>query len=99
MNMKQNQIKQTVTSDAFWIKTLFIVMFFIVYRVLDIVLLLVTLGQWLFTLITGEPHPALVKFGGSLGLYLKQITFFLTGVTEEKPYPFQDWPKVKKEQE
>lgn len=92
-----NQIKNTITSDAFWVKTLFIVMFFLVYRVLDIVLLLVTLSQWLFTLITGEPHPTLVKFGGSLGVYLKQITFFLTGGAQEKPYPFQDWPKAEQE--
>src|SRR5690554_3160431 len=90
-----NKIKDTVTSDAFWVKTLFVVMFFIVYRVLDIVLLLATLGQWLFTLITGSPHPALVKFGASLGLYIQQITFYLTSVSEDKPYPFQDWPKLK----
>lgn len=93
-----NKIKDTITSDAFWVKTLFVVMFFIVYRVLDIVLLLVTLGQWLFTLITGSPHPSLVKFGASLGLFLQQITFFLTSVSEDKPYPFQDWPKLKQEE-
>ncbi len=93
-----NKIKDTVTSDAFWVKTLFVVMFFIVYRVLDIVLLLATLGQWLFTLITGSPHPSLVKFGASLGLYIQQITFYLTSVSEDKPYPFQDWPKLKEEE-
>lgn len=93
-----NKFKDTVTSDSFWVKTLFVVMFFIVYRVLDIVLLLATLGQWLFTLITGSPHPSLVKFGASLGLYLQQITFFLTSVNEEKPYPFQDWPRLQQEE-
>lgn len=93
-----NKFKDTVTSDSFWVKTLFVVMFFLVYRVLDIVLLLATLGQWLFTLITGSPHPSLVKFGASLGLYLQQITFFLTSVSDDKPYPFQDWPRLKKEE-
>ncbi|HUH57268.1 MAG TPA: DUF4389 domain-containing protein [Pseudomonadales bacterium] len=92
-----NKFKDTVTSDSFWVKTLFVVMFFLVYRVLDIVLLLATLGQWLFTLITGSPHASLVKFGASLGLYLQQITFYLTSVSEDKPYPFQDWPRLQQE--
>lgn len=93
-----NKIKETVTSDSFWVKTLFVVMFFVVYRVLDIILLLATLSQWLFTLTTGSPHPAIVKFGASLGIYLQQITFYLTSVSEEKPFPFQDWPKLSQEE-
>lgn len=87
------EFKKTVLSDSFWVRTLFVVLFFFVYRLLDIVLLLSTLGQWLFTLFTGKPHATLVKFGASLGIYLQQITHFLTAASEEKPFPFSDWPQ------
>ena len=36
-----NDFKENVTSDAFWLKTLYIIAFFIVYRVLDLLLLLI----------------------------------------------------------
>ena len=92
-----NEFKKTVSSDSFWIRTLFVVLYFVLYRVLDIVLLLTTLGQWLFTLFTGKPHSALTHFGYSLGVYLQQIAHYLSAVTDDKPYPFQDWPKSDKD--
>lgn len=90
-----NDYKQNVKSDAFWLRTLFMVLFFLVYRVIDVILLLVTLVQWGFTLVTGEPNPVLRQFGDSLGVYARQIIHYLTGVTDEKPYPFMDWPDSK----
>ncbi|MEN9464688.1 MAG: hypothetical protein RL217_869 [Pseudomonadota bacterium] len=86
-------LKNTLLSDAFWIRTLFLVVFYLVFRLLDIVLLLVTLGQWFYQIITGEKHLILAEFGASLGEYAKQIADFLSGASDEKPYPFQDWPK------
>lgn len=88
------EFKQKISSDAFWLKTVFVIAYFLVYRVLDLVLLLTTLGQWLFTLFTGKPNAGLRNFGASLGVYLQQITHFLTAASEQKPFPFQDWPQV-----
>ena len=88
------EFKEKIVSDAFWLKTIFVLLYFVVYRVLDIVLLLVTIGQWLFTLFTGEPNAGLRNFGASLGIYLQQITYFLTSVSDQKPFPFQDWPNA-----
>lgn len=88
-----SEFKSNVTSDAFWLKTLYTVGFFLVYRVLDILLLLVTLVQWVFTLLTGSPNTALAEFGASLGVYVQQIVHYLTGSSDEKPFPFQDWPQ------
>lgn len=91
--------KEKILSDAFWVRTLFVVLFFVIYRLLDIVLLLTTIVQWLFVLLTGNPHPAVVQFGGSIGIYLQQITHYLTAVTDTKPFPFSDWPQVEESSE
>lgn len=87
------EFKKNITSDSFWLRSIFIIAFFVVYRLLDIVLLLSTVGQWLFTLFTGKSHPDLRRFGASLGLYLQQISYYLTAASDEKPFPFSDWPK------
>lgn len=86
------ELKKTLCSDSFWLRTVFMLVFFLVYRLLDVVLLLTTIGQWLYTLFAGEPQPNLRRFGASLGLYLQQITYFLTAASEQKPFPFSDWP-------
>jgi hypothetical protein len=87
-----SELKKSMVSDAFWLKTLYLVGFFVVYRVLDLVLLLLTVAQWAFQLISGEPNHALRDFGSSLGKYLAQVVHYLSGASDDKPYPFQDWP-------
>lgn len=88
-----SDLKENVTSDAFWLKTLYLIGFFIVYRVLDLVILLLGAVQWGFRLLTGEANQELASFGGSLGTYVGEIIHYLSGASEEKPFPFKDWPE------
>ena len=88
-----SDLKDNVTSDAFWLKTIYLVGFFVVYRILDLVILFLGAAQWGFRLLTGDVNPALAQFGDSLGAYIGQIVQYLSGATEDKPYPFQDWPE------
>lgn len=83
---------KTIRSDSFWIRTIFTLLFFIVYRVLDIVVLVATLAQWLFVLVTGDNNPRLLRFSQGLAIYLQQIVAYLTQASDQKPYPFDDWP-------
>ena len=82
-----------LTSDSFWIRTLFLMLFYIVYRLLDLVVLVVMIGQWLHQLITNSEQQALKDFGYRLGVYSAQIVQYLTAASEHKPFPFNDWPE------
>jgi len=94
--MSGDGIRNNVTSDSFWIRTIYTVIFVLISRVLDLVLLVTTLIQWLSQLISGEPNKSLQGFCYSLGIYYQQTTHFLTGVSEQKPFPFSDWPEAEK---
>lgn len=87
-----SEIKQSIESDAFWIRTLFIIFFSIVYRILDVVVLFLVLVQWGFSLMTGQVNPALNQFSAGLSCYIAQIVRYVTGNSENKPFPFTDWP-------
>jgi len=90
MNQKwQNNIK----SESFWLRSLFMVLFFIVYRIMDILVLLVALSQWIYVLLTGDANASLGRFAGGLAAYVAQIIQYLSYKTEEKPFPFSDWPQ------
>jgi hypothetical protein len=89
-----SEIKQSIESDAFWVRTLFIILYSIVYRILDMVVLFLVIVQWGFTLATGSVNPALSQFSGGLACYISQIVEYVTGHSETKPFPFADWPTL-----
>ena len=60
----------------------------------DLVLLLVVLTQTLLNMFSGEPSGSIQIFGKSLGVYLQQISEYLSYASDEKPFPFSDWPVV-----
>ncbi len=74
------------------IKILYLILFYLIYRITDLVLLVVMLIQVGLSIFSGEPSDSIKLFGKSLGAYLKQISEFLSYASEEKPFPFSDWP-------
>ncbi len=90
-----SDMKQSIESDAFWVRTLFIIMFSIIYRILDVVVLFMVIVQWGFTLVTGQVNPALDQFSAGLANYISQIVRYITNNSESKPFPFTDWPTPK----
>lgn len=74
------------------IKILYLILFYLIYRITDVILLLVLLVQTILNLFSGEPSQSIKEFGKSLGVYLQQISEFLSYASEEKPFPFSDWP-------
>lgn len=77
------------------LKILYLILFYLIFRITDLVLLLVLLVQTLLNLFSGEPSQSIKEFGKSLGVYLQQISEFLSYASEDKPYPFSDWPDAR----
>ena len=90
--MMDNNWSKNLKSESFWLRSLFMVLFFIVYRIVDILLLLVAISQWFYVLLSGDANQGLSNFAKGLSLYVAQIINYLSYNTEEKPYPFTDWP-------
>lgn len=68
-------------------------LFFIVaFGIGEALLIIITVVQFLWILITGRFNPNLVDFGQSLSKWVADVTNFQTGVTEEKPFPWSEWP-------
>lgn len=75
-------------------RILYVILFYVIFSFTDILMALIALVQSIAVLLGNEPLPSLQKFGSSLGVYLKQISEFLSFSSDEKPYPFSDWPIV-----
>ncbi|WP_426417539.1 DUF4389 domain-containing protein [Aestuariirhabdus sp. LZHN29] len=89
----EESIKQHLKSESQWLRLLFMVVFWVIMQIARLVVGVVVLAQILFALVTGGPNTNLLNFSRSLNLFIYQTLQFLTYNSDEKPFPFSDWPQ------
>jgi hypothetical protein len=89
---EQSELKVRLLSTEHWLRFVFMLLFAVVAGVASYVVAVLIIIQFLFALVTGTGEERLKAFGGSLSKYLFQILQYLTYNSEEKPFPFNDWP-------
>jgi hypothetical protein len=87
-----DDVKTHVKSKSTWTRLIYLILYGIIYRVAEIVLLAITIVQFLKSLLTGSPFTRLQSFGGALAEYNKQLVAFLSYQSDEKPFPVGPWP-------
>lgn len=80
-------------SEGKFIRLAYVVLFYLIYSISDVVLLVIAVLQSVLNIFTNEPSRTLTDFGSSLSTYLKQIAEYLSYSSEFKPFPFNDWPE------
>ena len=75
-----------------WVRGLYMLLMVLICHLAGTVLFVLSLIQFVMTLLTDTPNSRLVSFGRSLALYIQQAANFLVCATEELPFPFKDWP-------
>ena len=78
-----------------WMFFLWMLLFVLVWQVAELLLGAVVVIQLVYRLIYGAPNGSLMAFGDSLSQYLAQIGRFGTFHSDEKPWPFADWPSAR----
>lgn len=88
----QTDLAPSSTSNV-WKRGAIMVLFLICFSIAHWVLYAVTVVQFLWMLIASERNAFLASFGRSLGLWLAETAWFLSGDTEERPFPWRPWPQ------
>lgn len=79
-------------SRPHWFRGLYMLLFLVIYNVVEALVVLVAVFQFGHTLFTGGTNQRLVGFGRHLSGYIFEIMRYLTYVSDERPYPFNPWP-------
>lgn len=90
--MDNEQLKSNLTSSKHWLRLIFMLLFAAVLQLASLVMWILVIVQFFFSLITGEDNQHLRRFGHSLSTYIYDVLKFLCYSSEEKPFPFADWP-------
>lgn len=92
--MDNEQLKSNLTSSKHWLRLVFMLLFAAVLQLASLVMWVLVVVQFLFSLITGADNQHLRRFGHSLSTYIYDVLKFLCYSSEEKPFPFADWPSA-----
>lgn len=87
--MNESKLKQ---HESILLRILWMVLFVLVWQVAEVMLAVAVLVQLVYRLFNGAPSLSVMSFGDSLSQYLAQIGRFGTFHTDQKPWPFADWP-------
>lgn len=90
--MNNEELKSNLLSSRHWLRLVFMILFAALLQVAGIIMWVLVLLQFVFSLVTGQDNVNLRRFGFSLSTYIYQALQFLTYNSEEKPFPFADWP-------
>ena len=77
-----------------WLTALYMIFFLLAFAVGESILGFVAVVQFLWLLITGGPNLALRRFGMSLSRWFADVVRFLTCASDDKPFPWKDWPSA-----
>ncbi len=89
-----DSVKKHLTSSSTWVRAFFLVLFSAAFVIAEIVVAAIMIFQLGSKLFTGKINDQLVILGKRVSTYVYQIKLFLTYNTEQKPFPFDAWPKA-----
>lgn len=79
-------------TQSVWKRGLMMLLFLAAFSLAHAVLNVTTVVQFVWLLFAREPNRFLMFFGMTLSLWLGEVARFLTCASEEKPFPWKDWP-------
>lgn len=85
--------RDNIKNSHSWLRLLYILLFALIFSLAELLLWSIVVLQFGFQLFTSQPNARLLEFSRGFNAYLWQIVQFVSYRSEEKPYPFNDWPK------
>ena len=95
--MSNEELKQNLTSTNQWVRLIYMVLFAVLLEIAGFVMLAVVIAQFLFAIVSGSANDNLRRLGDQIASYIYQTLQFLIYNTEDKPFPFSEWPESEEE--
>ena len=84
----------SLTNVDTWIRLAYMVLFALLVMVARLLVSIVVVVQFALVLIFGRDNENLRNLGQGLGKWVYQAIMFLTFNSNDKPFPFDDWPTL-----
>ena len=89
---QENDRAEPYVRPSPWARLLAMIILGIAFGVGQSVMGLIALVQFIWTLIDKEPNENLLGFSNSLAAWLHQVARFMMFNTDDRPFPWTEWP-------
>ncbi len=89
--MTTNNWRSNLGRGDVWMRILYMLLFVVVYSVVEVIVIAATVFQLGFVLVSGDRNARLQNFNESLSRYVYDVLRFIMFVSDSKPFPFTDW--------
>jgi len=90
--------KIPLTNCNTWIRFAYMLLFAVLLMAARLVITLVVIVQFLLVLFIGSDNENLRNLGQGLAKWVYETVMFLTFNSEDKPFPFSEWPSIDESQ-
>ncbi len=73
-------------------RILYTILYLIIGRFISMILFVITVCQFIYSWLIGEPNDKLLHFTRGLAKYAKQLVSYVGFNSDEKPWPAGAWP-------
>lgn len=95
--LDRDQLKANLSDSQVWLRLVYMALFVIMLNIAGVLMWGICLVQFVFVAATGATNSKLLSLGASLGRYIHQVLDFLSFNSEQRPFPFADWPFANQE--
>ena len=92
--MERQEIRKNIAETETWKRGMFMLLFLVFAKIAGLVIMVIMVFQFVMKLITGHFNERLLPVSRSLAQYVLQIVQFNTFLTEQRPYPYDNWPQA-----
>jgi hypothetical protein len=88
----KEEMRENLIDKGIWMRGVFMVLFFIAYSIVEVLILLVALFQFVAVLFTGRVNETVLRLGNNLSFFALETFQYLTFNSNLRPFPFSPWP-------
>mgnify|MGYP000477420843 FL=1 len=88
----KEEMRENLIDEGIWMRGVFMVLFLIAYNIVEFLILLVALFQFVAVLFTGRVNETVLRLGNNLSLFALETFQYLTFNSNLRPFPFSPWP-------
>jgi len=90
--LNEEDLKKNVKDKDTWLRFMYLVVFGVAFYLSVTLTFATSIFQFLAKLFSGSAFKGLSDFGDNLAAYQGQVTRYLTFASDEKPFPFAQFP-------
>jgi hypothetical protein len=84
-------VKANLSNASTWKRVLFIIIFWFIFNLVELLIGVLVFFQVLALLFGGERNGRVQDFSNQLSLFAYDVLQYVTFNRDERPFPFQDW--------